>query len=117
MKKLVRPPLRHILDAIAEIRRAIKGKTMEEYSEDWLLRRGVERGVEIISKASKRIPLALRKSRPEIPWSKIAGIGNVLRHEYHEIADDVIFEVATTDINPLEIAIRAIEAGLDEPID
>ena len=39
------------------------------------------------------MPDELLAQAPGVPWKKIRGIGNVLRHEYHKIADDVIWAV------------------------
>jgi uncharacterized protein with HEPN domain len=49
------PALEDILDSIANIDRVLSGKTFHDFEGDWLLRRGVERGIEIISEASRRI--------------------------------------------------------------
>ncbi len=49
------PALSDILDAIANIERVVEGKTFHDFEDDWLLRRGVERAIEIISEASRRI--------------------------------------------------------------
>ncbi len=43
------------------------------------------------------------------------GIGNVLRHEYDEIANDIVFDAAVNHLPVLKTAILAIDAGLDEP--
>lgn len=62
------------------------------FEADWKLQWIVERGVEIISEASRRLPDALKAAHPEIPWRKIAGVWNVLRHDYNEIAISIILE-------------------------
>jgi hypothetical protein len=49
MERLIRPVLRSILDAIEGIEAASNGKTIEDYSGDWLLRHGIQRGIEIVS--------------------------------------------------------------------
>src|SRR6516225_1142583 len=46
---------------------------------DWRERWLVERGVEIISEASRHLTDDLKARHPEIPWSKVAAIGHVLR--------------------------------------
>ena len=46
------------------------------------MQRAVERGLEIISKASRHVPDDLKAIAPNIPWRQIAAIGNMLRHEY-----------------------------------
>jgi uncharacterized protein with HEPN domain len=64
------PALHDILDAIANIDRVLIGKTFHDFEGDWLLRRGVERGIEIISEASRRIPAELRALQPQIPKAR-----------------------------------------------
>ena len=49
-----------------------------------------------------------------MPWKQICGIGNILRHEYHQIADDVIWAVVTENIAPLRIAIESIRLSLHD---
>jgi uncharacterized protein with HEPN domain len=53
---LIRPAVAAILEAIDGIEDAINGKTIADYQANWLLRHGVQRGLEIISEASRRIP-------------------------------------------------------------
>ncbi|MCF3640064.1 DUF86 domain-containing protein [Rhizobium sp. TRM95111] len=52
--------------------------------------------LETVSEACRHIPDDLLLLAPDIPWKKIRGIGNVLRHEYHRIADDVIWRLSST---------------------
>jgi uncharacterized protein with HEPN domain len=114
MPGLVRPALRGILDAIDGIAIAVHGKSFDDFTADWLLRHGVQRGIEIISEAVRRIPPELLTSQPHIPWAQIIGIGNVLRHEYHRVSDIVVWNVVQDRLQPLKAATEAIEAGLDE---
>lgn len=81
---------------------------------DWLLRHGVQRGIEIISEACRRIPPDLQASQPQIPWADIAGIGNILRHEYHRISDTIIWNVVVDRLPPLRRAVEAIDETLTE---
>ena len=80
------PRLDDILDAIRGIEDTVGGLEFETYEEVWQIRRAVERGIEIISEASRHLPNDLKAGHSEIPWGKVAAIGNVLRHEYDEIA-------------------------------
>ena len=87
-ERLVRPALLAILEAIEGVEGAARGKTLDDFDRDWLLRHGVQRGVEIVSEAARRIPPELQERQPQIAWAEIVGIGNVLRHEYHRVSDD-----------------------------
>ena len=64
-----------------------------DFRKDWLLRHGAQRAIEIISEASRHVPAQLKAMHRNIRWRSIAGIGNVLRHEYHAISDQVIWKV------------------------
>jgi uncharacterized protein with HEPN domain len=114
MARKLRPILQEILAAIEGIETAISGKTFADFQSEWLLRHGVQRGIEIISEASRHLPAALLASHSEIPWEQVKGIGSVLRHEYHRISDGVIWAVAVDRLPPLKRAIEAMQASLKE---
>jgi uncharacterized protein with HEPN domain len=112
VEKLLRPALRAILEAIDGIENATRGKSLDDFRADWLLRHGVQRGIEIISEAARRIPPELRASTPELPWAQIMGIGNVLRHEYHRVSDQIIWNVIGEHLPDLRMAVVRIEENL-----
>ncbi len=99
--------LTDIVEAIELVRNEMVGVTLAAFAADirkcWL----VERGIEIVSEASRRLPLEMKARHPEIPWPKVAGIGSVLRHDYANIAHDVLWHVVQEDLPPLEKACRA----------
>ncbi len=114
MERQVRPALRAILEAIEGIETATRGKSLEAFSADWLLRHGVQRGIEIISEAVRRIPPDLQQSQPGIPWMQIAGIGNVLRREYHRVSDTIIWNVVRAYLPALKEAVLAMDTALEK---
>ncbi len=77
-----------------------------EWQTQWL----VERGVEIISEASRHLSDELKARHParhpHIPWGKVAGIGNILRHNYENIAAPVMWKLAQEDLSALESVCR-----------
>ena len=87
---------------------------MRDFESDWELKFIIQRAIDIISEASRRIPDELKATRPEIEWRSIASIGNFLRHEYHSISDKVIWDVVQVDLPDLKIAIDAIAAALND---
>lgn len=60
MARKVRPVLDEILKAITGIEAVIVGKTFDDFEREWLLRHGVQRGIEIISEASRHLPADLK---------------------------------------------------------
>jgi uncharacterized protein with HEPN domain len=80
--------------------------TLAAFEPDRRKRWLVERGIEVISEASRHLSEDLKARHPEIPWAKVAGIGNVPRHEYEDVAHDVLWHVVRDDLPPLEQACR-----------
>lgn len=67
----------------------------------------VERGIEIISEASRRhLPDEMKERHPRFPRQKVAGIRNVLRHNYERIAAPVVWKLAHADLPTLEKVCR-----------
>ena len=72
--------LSDMLEAIEHVRGVLEGAALETFEGDWRMRWLVERGIEIISEASRYLPQDLKDRNPQIPWRKVAGVGNVVRH-------------------------------------
>src|SRR3954464_10189347 len=99
-----------MLDAVAEM---IAGMELDAYKADMRRRTAVERCIEIISEASRHIPEADKDRFPAVPWPDIAGIGNILRHEYQRVADPVIWHTATRSLPQLRPVITELIARVD----
>jgi len=82
MPRKVGHVIHDILEAIDRVEEVTRGKTLSDFENSWQLRWLVQRAIEIISEASRGIPKELTATRPEIPWQRVQGIGNILRHEY-----------------------------------
>lgn len=104
--------LAEILDEIAWVQQQIAGKDFDHFVEDRRLRYAVERSIEIISEASRRIPDELKATRPEIAWKAIAGIGSVMRHDYHSTSPTIIWNAVEVEFPPLKAAVQAIAAAV-----
>ena len=114
MTRKIAPILHEIITAIEGIQGAVAGKTFADFQKDWLLRHGAQRAIEIISEASRHVPDPLKALHPNIRWRSIAGIGNVLRHEYHTISDKVIWQVIQDELPPLNVAVTTMKAAIKE---
>jgi uncharacterized protein with HEPN domain len=101
------PRLTDITEAIERIHVVLGDMSLEAFENDWQRQWLIERGVEIISEASRYLSDDLKARNPEIPWQKVAGIGNVLRHKYENIAAPVMWKLVQADLPALEKACRA----------
>lgn len=98
--------LADVIEAIERIRGVLGDMPLDIFDTDWQTQWLVERGVEIISEASRHLPHELKARYRHIPWEKVAGIGNILRHDYENIAAPVIWKLAQADLSALESVCR-----------
>jgi uncharacterized protein with HEPN domain len=112
-----RSPLLRIHDMLESIRgieKAIAGKTFRDYERSWVLRSALERGVEVISEASRHLSRELRSQHKDVRWRDIAGIGNILRHEYQRVDSQIIWNAVKDDLPAIKKALLAMKASLKE---
>ena len=64
-----------------EIAEFTNGLAAETFAADLLRRRAIERELEILGEAAKRLSAEFRDAHPDIPWARIIALRNVLAHE------------------------------------
>ena len=101
-----------MISAIEQAQSFMGDLSFSQYERDAKTQRAIERCLEVISEASRRIPPKIKKQHPKIPWTNIAGIGNVLRHDYRSVANQIVWDTVDVHLSPLLEAMRAIEASL-----
>jgi uncharacterized protein with HEPN domain len=104
--------LEDILEAIDLAQGAIVGLSKAALENDLFRQRGIERTLEIISEAVRHLPDEMLATRPDIPWSDVRAIGNVIRHEYWRVDPNVVWRIVEDDLPPLREAVAALLAGL-----
>ena len=105
--------LEQILQEIGAARRLAARHDFDNFATDEVTVAAMERFVERISEASRRVDPALKLLEPAIPWANIAGIGNILRHDYDGVDLAILWNIATRELPVLEEAVRRRLAGLD----
>ncbi len=98
--------LQDMVDAIEHIQAKIEVIMLETFQGDLDRRRIVERNLEIISEASRHLPDALKARHEEVPWKKVAGIGNIIRHEYGDVVPSTLWKLAHENLPILEKVCR-----------
>jgi uncharacterized protein with HEPN domain len=76
----------------------VQGRSLEDYLADLMLRSAVERQVEIIGEAARRVSKEFQEAHPEIPWRPVQAQRHILAHEYGEIRHDRLWRVAIEHI-------------------
>jgi uncharacterized protein with HEPN domain len=97
-----------MLQAAREIRDFIRGKSLEDYLNDLVLQAAIERKVEIVGEAARKVSEEFKEIHPEIPWRPIVAQRHVLAHEYGEIRQENIWRVAALRIPELIAALEPL---------
>lgn len=97
-----------MLDAASAISTFVAGRTFHDFQADRMLRNAVERNMEIIGEAAKRVSKNFQKAHPEIPWRNIVGQRNILIHEYGEVKNERTWVVAKERIPELVALLRSL---------
>jgi uncharacterized protein with HEPN domain len=103
-----------MLESIRGIEKAIAGKSYRDYERSWVLRSALERGLEVISEASRHLTRELKSQHKDVRWKDIAGIGNILRHDYQRIDGQIIWKAVKDDLPVLKVALLAMRTSLKD---
>ena len=113
MTKDPRVYLAHILECIQKIERfTVDGE--DRFLGDALVQDAVLRNFEVIGEAAKRLDDAYRSAHPEIPWRALAGLRDVLIHQYEGVDLEKVWAIVEGDLPGLRKAIAALLPPLDQ---
>jgi len=97
-----------MLQAADEARALCAGLSFESIERDRRTLLALERLMELIGEAARRVSEEFQRTHPEIAWRKIIGLRNVLAHEYGRIDHRRLFLAATEDTARLSATLKQI---------
>lgn len=94
--------LLHIAEAITEIENYTRNVDLSEFKGNSMIKFASIKQIEIIGEAAKNISDQTKEKFPGIEWKQIAGLRNILVHEYFGVDADLIWQIIQVDIPELK---------------
>lgn len=105
MSKQAQIFLRHILESIDWIQEYISGMDKKKFLEATQVQDAVVRRLQIIGEATKYLPRPVREQSASVPWKHIAGMRDILTHEYFGVDLTLVWNTAKKDLPKLKKAV------------
>jgi uncharacterized protein with HEPN domain len=93
--------LADILEAARAIQRFTAGVTLEQFKANEEKYEAVNRKLEIMGEAARRLSAETRSVFPEIPWNLVTAMRNILIHDYDDVDLDVVWDTIQQNVPPL----------------
>ncbi|MFT4277800.1 MAG: DUF86 domain-containing protein [Rhodopseudomonas sp.] len=90
-----------ILRSTSRVLSLVEGRSFDEFSQDEMRRMAAERYLEIVCEAARKLPDELKHEAIDIDWRKMTDFANRLRHAYHAIDAEIVWDIIHHHIPPL----------------
>jgi len=97
-----------IREAAREINGFVHGVKFHEFEKNKMLRYAVERQLHVIGEAAVHISPQFRKKHPEINWTRLVELRNILAHEYGETLTNRVWLAATEGLPEILAALEKL---------
>ena len=97
-----------IQEAVAKAQKFVAGMTYEQFAVDEKTTFAVVRCLEIVGEATRKIPAPIRTRYPRVPWREMAGMRDILIHDYFGVNLRVVWNTVQNDLPPLKPQIEQI---------
>ena len=114
MKRSLKIFLLDILESIELVGIYLSGRNKQDLFASTALQDQVVRRIEIIGEAVRHLPLDMREKYPEVAWRGIAGMRDMVIHEYFNVNLNIAWDTATIELPKLQRQISKILAEIEK---
>jgi uncharacterized protein with HEPN domain len=103
--------LSQMLEAVRQIRSIVRGMDAAAFNADEIRQLALLHLIQRLGEAASRVSASLRDNHPELPWAQIVGMRNRIVHGYDHLDPEIVWRVATEDVEPVLAALERIVEG------
>jgi uncharacterized protein with HEPN domain len=103
--------LSQMLETVRRIRSIVRGMDCAAFSADEIRQLALLHLIQRLGAAASRVSASLRDNHPELPWAQMVGMRNRIVHGYDHLDPDILWRVATEDVEPVLAALERIVKG------
>jgi uncharacterized protein with HEPN domain len=100
--------IKHIIDSIEKIESYTYQLGKESFINSGLIQDAVIRNLEIIGEATKNISRDFKKEHEEIPWRNMAGLRDVLIHDYFGVDLGIVWNVVEKELTKVKVKLKEL---------
>ena len=100
--------LEDILAAIERINSYTRSVDFKTFQNDSQKVDAVLHNLEVIGEAAKNVPMDLRTAYPDIEWRKIAGLRDIIVHEYFGVSVEIVWDIIQNKLPDLHKGVKEI---------
>lgn len=100
--------LEQMLETIGQIRGIVRGLSREAFAQDLVRQLALLHLIQRLGEAASQVSAAMRDAHPELPWGQMVGMRNRIVHGYDHVDPDLVWKVATGDVEPVLAALERI---------
>lgn len=97
-----------ILEAIGRIRRYTEGMSEREFRENELVQDALIRNFTVIGEAARHVPEEIEDSHPEVPWTRMRAMRNLVVHEYFGVDLKIVWDTVYEDLPGLAESLKGV---------
>ena len=94
--------IKRIVQEIEIASNMMRGKSLEDFTDDEMLKRAVCMTVINIGELVKNVTDETRQKNSQIPWKEVAGFRNIAAHKYQTLKMGDVFQTVTSDFEELK---------------
>jgi len=100
--------LEDMLLSMAKIANYLQNIEFDQFLENDMVIDAVIRNFEIIGEAANNIPVEIQEKYPDVPWTKMYRLRNIVAHHYHGIDYDMIWEISQNHLPQNRIDLQKV---------